>query len=61
MGSKRRVAIWYYRGREYVVMLPGWEHKVDLVFGQQSEMIDWAHSNNYVLKDGNVVNRRYYG
>ena len=42
-------------------MLPGWEHKVDLVFGQQSEMIDWAHSNNYVLKDGNVMNRRYYG
>lgn len=50
---KRKIAIWFRRGRDLVVKVPGWDNRVDLVFTRRNDMIEWAHSNGYVLRDGN--------
>lgn len=53
MGTKRRIAIWFRRGRHFVVKAPGWENRVDLVFTTQDQMVEWAHNNKMILRDGN--------
>lgn len=53
MGTKRRVAIWFKRGRDFVVKAPSWGNRVDLIFPSQSAMIAWAREARMVLVDGN--------
>lgn len=53
MGSKRKIAIWFRRGRDLVVKVPGWDNRVDLIFSTRAEMVNWAHNNGYILKDCN--------
>lgn len=55
MGTRRKVAIWFKRGRkEYVVMPPGWKPKEGfIVFSDKAQMIEFARASGLVLKDGN--------
>lgn len=53
MGTKRRVAIWWRREREYIVKAPGYDKRVDLVFAEKSQMLEWARGARMILRDGN--------
>lgn len=55
MGTRRRVALWHRRGREYVVRPAGWHKLVELVFCTKTDMIEWAHSARMVLRDNTAA------
>lgn len=57
MGKKRRIATWWMRRPgEFVVRPPGWKPgDGDIVFTQQSQMMEFARASRLVLRD---VNRR---
>lgn len=52
MGTKRRTCVWFKRDNLYVVLMPGWENRVDLTFTSRNAMKAWAESENLILKDG---------
>lgn len=58
MGTKRRVAIWFRRGKEFLVEVPGMEGRADFVFASQDQMVEWAHGTGFVLKEKRY-GRRY--
>lgn len=61
MGTKVRFAVWRKVGRTFIVRPPDWPRNVEYSCTEQSDLIEWAHNHGYVLKDGNVPQRRAYG
>lgn len=53
MGTKRRVCLWYRRGkREFVAWPAGWKPKDgDIVFSHKEQLIAFAMSAGMVLKE----------
>ena len=49
--SKRRTASWRKVGRIFVVRPCDWPKNCEQSFTEQSDMIRWAHSAGYVLKE----------
>lgn len=58
MGTNIRFAVWYKRGRIFIVRPPGWPKNVDLSFTDQGDMMEWAKAEHVMLKDGNVRRER---
>lgn len=61
MGTKRRIAEWWMRRPgEFVLRPPGWKPgDGDIVFTQQSQMMEFARASRLVLKQRQ--NREVYG
>lgn len=57
---KRKVAVWRKVGRIFVVRPPDWPKATEYSCTDQETLIEWAHNHGYVLKDGNVPQRRAY-
>ena len=58
---RRKVASWCKVGRLHVVQPPGWPKRTELSFTNQSDMIQWAHDNGYVLREVQPPNGGRYG
>ena len=54
MGTKRKVAVWHRDGRLFVCRPPDWPRGTEYSCTNQNDMIQWAQSHHYVLKDGNA-------
>lgn len=52
MGKRRKVAVWWMRAHgEYVLRPPGWKPgHGEIVFTQQSQMMDFARASRLMLK-----------
>lgn len=53
MGTKRRVCLWYQRGKhDYVVEPPNWKPKNGITsFAHKKDMISFAQAAKLVLKE----------
>ena len=58
MGTKRKIAVWRKDGRLFICRPPDWPHTVEYACTKQSEMIQWAQDNGYVLKYGGSAERK---
>jgi len=50
MGTRRKTALWYRRGRLYVVRPQGWPRRVELSFTARESMLAWARGARMVLR-----------
>ena len=50
MGTRRKTALWYRRGRLYVVRPQGWPRRVELSFTARESMLAWARGAHMVLR-----------
>ena len=60
MGTNVKYAIWRKIGKLFVARGPDWPRTVEFSCTSQSDLIEWAHNHHYVLKDGNMPQRRRY-